>query len=418
MADVTIETSAGGVLYTSAQRGGPFWISTTDGYVIYVDSSADLKYNKTSDGGATWGGATNIRTGTVTQFDCWADWQTLGDAGTLINIVYFDTGSNDIHYVSLDAATGIVAGDDVIEIVQGSGTFAVNTGRGASQLTITKTRGGRYAVALHYRDSASTGFYSFYTSTDADTWTSRAIPWEGTALDLGLLYPANLADNDDLWMLFLDISTNEISLKTFDDDADVPNGAWAEAAIATMVESTLYQQFDGQVRLSDGHLILAFWNAYDVATADLLVYDITDGGTITAKTNIITDEAESACVSVFINQVNDDIYVAYFSGTSFTSLVACFYQKSTDGGANWGGETAMQADAEDDERWVSAGCMKASLGGKFQPAWFNDDLDDLFTDTDNGITIAASGGGGWSGEFCGVAVAEFDGVTPAEVDGV
>lgn len=34
------------------------------------------------------------------------------------------------------------------------------------------------------------------------------------------------------------------------------------------------------------------------------------------------------------------------------------------------------------------------------------------------IEYTAGGGGGWGGEFCGVAAAEFCGVTPAEIDGV
>ncbi|GAH63943.1 unnamed protein product, partial [marine sediment metagenome] len=89
------------------------------------------------------------------------------------------------------------------------------------------------------------------------------------------------------------------------------------------------------------------------------------------------------------NSPFDDIYVAYTGGTDTTSLVAAFYQKSVDGGASWGGQAALQADVEDDERWISAGAMKASWGGKFQPFWFNDDLNDLFTNTDNGVLIWA-----------------------------
>jgi hypothetical protein len=49
MADVAIETSASTNLMYEATRGGIFWQSATVGYVIYIDSSGDLKYRKTSE---------------------------------------------------------------------------------------------------------------------------------------------------------------------------------------------------------------------------------------------------------------------------------------------------------------------------------------------------------------------------------
>jgi len=395
MADVIIEAAASTIVHSMSVRGGVFWTSTTVGYIIYLDTNYDLVYRKTANGGATWGDAVPIAgatVGNVLKYDCYADWQTDGDAGTKIHIVYVSFDLNQIRYVYLDTSDDSVGGDDLIEACQGTGTFYTSTGFDFSLISITKTRGGNFAVALKYYDNAPIVFFSFYTSPDADTWTSKTSPYE-VSVDYCLLFPANLADNQDLWGIYWDASANEISLKTFDNS----NNDWttiAEASISlNMVEINAYLQVDGVIRLSDGHLILAAWSQYDNAAADLMVWDITDAGTITAKTNVLTDSAESFLVSVFINQVNDDVYVAYTKGTLAGSLVAVFYQKSVNGGANWGGQTAMQADAEDDMRWISAGAMKAAWGGKFQPVWFNDDLDALFTNTDNGISIAAAEAG-------------------------
>lgn len=405
MADVTIEVNAYTGINNIAARAGPFWTSPLVGYVIYADSSFDLKYKKTADGGATWGAAVNIRTGSIWNYDCWADWQTVGDAGTKIHIVYTDYATSDMRYVYLDTSTDTVGGDDQIQACQGTGTLKGETFRTYHQSTITKTRGGNLAVALHHTDNADAHFYSFYTSPDADTWASEASPFEADGDDHILLFPGNELDNQDLWAIFWDVSAGEISLKTYDDSGN----SWAEQSISlNMTANIYYLQMDGAIRLSDGHLIFAAWNDYNDAAADLMVWDINGAASITAKTNVITNEAEAYLVSVFVNQANDDIYIAYASGTTVTALVAVFYQKSVNGGTNWGGETALQADAEDNEKWISAGAIKSAWGGKFQPYWFNGDPSDLFTNTDNGIPIT---GPGWTGTVSGVS-------NPAAVMGV
>ncbi len=396
MADVTIEAAAGLSLYVKSLRGGPFWTSPTVGYVIYLDVNYDLVYRKTVDGGANWGAAQVVAAAAACQarnYDCWADWQTPGDAGTKIHIAYISQDLNQIRYVYLDTGDDSVGGDDLIEACQGTGTIRLTSGFGYNMVSISKTRGANLVVALEYEDSDVTYFSSFYTSPDADTWTSKTSPYEAL-FDICLLFPGNEADNQDVWGVFWDADAEEISLKTFDNSGN----SWSEQAISGgMVPYINSMQMDGAIRLSDGHLILAAWSGYNVATADLMTWDINGAGSITAKTNIINDTAEYALVSIFVNQANDDIYVAYAGGTDFETLVKVFYQLSQNGGGTWGGQTAMQVDVEDDMRWISAGAAKKDWGGKFQPVWFNDDIDDLFTNTDNGISIsavevAASGG--------------------------
>ena len=384
MADVVVDLLGYGNLYHAALRGGVFWTSPLIGYAVYINAYQDLKYQKTTDGGATWDGAVNIKSGTLQSSDSWADWQVAGDAGTKIHIVYVDTATNDVRYVYVDTSDDSIGGDDQIEACQGSGTMYASPKRDYTYVSITKTRGGNIAVALRYRDSLGAWFYSFYTSPDAAAWTSEASPWEA-ASDYILLFPGNETDNQDLWATFWDRSANEISIKTYDDSGD----SWSEQLISANMFADEYVQMDGQIRLSDGHLIFAAWSQFDNAASDLMTWDINGATSITAKTNVITDTVEYFLVSVLINQINDDVYVAYVGGTAAESLVSVVYKKSVDGGANWGIETAMQADAEDDEKWISSGAMKADWGGKFQPYWLNADWNRMYTNTDNGVSIAA-----------------------------
>jgi len=266
MADVVIEAGAYTTLYGSANRGGPFWTSPTVGYIIYVDSATDLVYRKTSDGGATWAAANVLVTGAVLAYDCWADWQTPGDAGTKIHTACIDLTTNDVLYVSLDTSNGAEV-IDKIEDCRGTGTFHGTISRTYHEISITKSRGGNLAVGFQYTDSGYTPFYGFYISPDGDTWTSRAALWEDY-YDHCRLFPGNEADNQDVWAAYWDASANEISLKTFDNSGN----SWSEQSISgSMAEAADYLQMDGVIRFSDGHLLFAAWNLFDSADADLIV---------------------------------------------------------------------------------------------------------------------------------------------------
>ena len=117
MADVTIEAGADSISQGKSVRGGPFYTTPLIGYVVYLNAGADLVYRKTTDGGANWGSATQVvapGSCDAKMFDCYADWQTVGDAGTKIHIVYTSKDTNEVRYVYLDTSDDSVAGDDLI----------------------------------------------------------------------------------------------------------------------------------------------------------------------------------------------------------------------------------------------------------------------------------------------------------------
>lgn len=383
MADTTIDSSVQTILHLRNVRVGPVWIDESTGYVIYVDSTGDPSWSKTVNGGANWSAATVIHAGTTTRLSIWYDRWTTGDTGTRIHVAYNDTGTHDIFYRDLDT-NGDSLGTE--RTVFSGVDFSVGQWHEAV-VDITKARGGNLYIAF-WGDGA--GEYGFYRSVDNGVnWGARSDVADGNEADGILLMPGAEADDQDIWCIYWDRSADEISLKVYDDSGN----SWGETLIsAGMVADNSYYQISAAQRHSDNHVFLAAWSEIDAATADLKTWDIGGSASIVAKTDVLTDTAEAAQAAVLINQQNDDIYVAYLKGANWGDTVDVHYKKSDDGGANWGAEQDYSEGANDDFRAVWAGISVGDAGGKFQPAWFDDDFNDLLCNLTNDVDIAAAAG--------------------------
>ena len=120
----------------------------------------------------------------------------------------------------------------------------------------------------------------------------------------------------------------------------------------------------------------------------MLCYDIANLATAwTALAPVLEDSAESVSPGIFIDQISFDLYATYARGTAVDSQLNSFYKKSDDGGATWGAETALAEGAEDDLKGVWTGNCGCNDGGRFMPAWFNDDLNTLITNKVNSVEI-------------------------------
>jgi hypothetical protein len=100
-------------------------------------------------------------------------------------------------------------------------------------------------------------------------------------------------------------------------------------------------------------------------------------------------------VALFIDQNTDDLYCAYLGNEdgseSYLATLTAFYKKSTDGAATWDSQAAYQQDAADDEIYIAAGHSTAGrAAGRFEPVFFNDDLNDLYVNAANSVTLAAA----------------------------
>jgi len=351
---------------------------------IVLGGAQDLVYRKTADGGATWGSDVAVLAGeTVSQVSIWYDKWASGGTGTRIHIAYCEDNGHNVNYNYLDTASDTLGTE--VEVFDGASVTAEDF------CSIAKMRGGNIVIAFDIDQGTETGFYR---STDnGATFGARANLNEAT-FDHYSVYPGGDADTNDAWAIFVDRSANAISLKVYDDSGD----SWSEAAITGFTDVSMRTEgfgFCAATRHSDNHLIVAFFTAYDGGS--LLVYDITNAGTITAKTNITTtiDDMYNPCI--FIDQTTDRIYVGYIGkndgSETLDTTVTPFFVYSDDDGATWSAEQTYGETARNHEG------MWSDLGGvnsRFIPS-FNDVANaDLYVNAANSVAVGAdppAGGG-------------------------
>lgn len=391
MADVQIEAATSAVLHYRNVRLGPVWVDEDTAYVFYVNAANDLVYRKTANGGVDWGAAVAVRTGTIGRVSVWFDKWTPGDSGDLIHVAYIDIDADDVLYRNLDTSTDTLSAEKTI--------FAgVSADPSYHILDITKSRGGNLYCGFWIDNDGESGFYR--SVDDGDNWAARAALAERNDIDLILLLPGDEADNQDIWCIYWHVGDSEISLKVYDNSGN----SWAKTSISlNMTGSVAYYQMSAVQRASDNHVILAAWNLFNNAAADLKVWDIGGAGSIVAKTNVLTNSDDTIQCAAFINQQTDDIYVAYLKGSQVYISMGAYYKKSDDGGGSWGGEVGLSDDADDDLRAIWAGHSVGDEGGYFMPAWYNEDFDDLMTSTANAVAIAAAAVGIGVGEMMAAA---------------
>lgn len=327
-------------------------------YFVYIDrSDNDLKYRKSTDGGATWGSAVSIRAGTIAACAVWADWWTPGDSGTTLHVVCLDDNVDDVFYRPLDISSDTLGTETTVY----AGTTLQN-----SSVSITKTRGGNLVAAWN-ANSADRGAAK---STDSGAnWSAISSPMEADQFDQIDLFAGNEADANDVWALYEDSSASQLSLKVYDDSAD----SWAETAIATMSANAFEHSQSGTIRHSDGHLLVSIMTGRDAATCDLLTYDINGGSSITQKTNITTDIDDMAASCIFVDQRNGDVYVSNIGkddgSETFNTSIKTYYHKSTDGMATWGsGVAGMEGSATNVQMLFGP-----PMGARYIVGWMHDD---------------------------------------------
>lgn len=281
MADTEVDGDIQSDLWASGGHWGPYWINTTTAVVILMDAARDVNFVRTTNGGVGWT-TTTIRAGDASRLVAYFDQETPNDTGNLVHVGWLDETDDNAYYQTVDVSDASLGTLRTVD-----STITVDADVAANRVALTKTRSGN----LIYAFSTQTEI-ECYRSTDAGAnWTDIADVYEGaTQEDFVLLYPANTGFDDDACAIFGDRSAQTLSVKMWDDSA----GTWTETSITgSIVQGSASMQYDGAIRHSDSHLLLASHVQIDTTTDDILTWDLTVDSiaspTVTAKTNVVTN---------------------------------------------------------------------------------------------------------------------------------
>lgn len=356
------------------------FVSATVGYMFGINGDNDLDYMKTTNGGATWAAAGDVRTGTVEAFDVWYDQWTPGNTGRDIHIFFIDGGTTDlVLYFRFNTVD-----DTKTSAITVSSTNSTVAGRGQF-VSGTRARGGNLYCAYDIDAGAEVGF--FRSLDNGATWATRGGTVVEATLDQAMLFPANAADPQDIWMLYDDDSAAELTIKTYDDSANTTSESAALSYNNQATDAVGQYGFAGSIRHLDGFLLFAFMSTYDAAsgaTTNFKVYTW-DGTTATALTDIATGKDDIYYPGVYLNQDQPDwIYVAYLGvsgGTStLTTSMPVLYALSKDRGATWTKDIAYSTSTTDYRQ-----CWVPLNGEKFMVVFTDISALSLNTNDDNSI---------------------------------
>jgi len=359
-------------------------------YLFYIDVSNDLLYRDSTDGGRNWNAGTSVRAGTITSMAAWADWNTQGDDGEIIHVVYHDTdGTDTVFYRQLDTRTNTLGTEITLS---SSMTFGVTNDLHWS--VVGKTRGGNIVVTVRTESGTTTSEWNHWVSTDGGaTFDARSITTlaEADGKDQHLFAQGNFDDPNDYSILYLDDSAIELSRKDYDDSGN----SWSETVFSpdpmvSLFSLAYYCPISVAHRESDGVDLVALVTHYDDVSAEVLIWNLNTLQEIVATTPLPTG-AEIAFPRITVDQRNDDLYVHLVRGnTLFTDSNVTRY-KSSDGGDTWGSATDVNVTDDDFKLLCVPPSIPRRRGGRIQSEWFNDDLSDEVTNWDNSLEAASAG---------------------------
>ena len=335
-AAVTVIEGSPNTTATAHTLAGSDTVFTSDqiGYKFYVTGSGACVYRKTTNGGASWGGAVTVDS----QTDCigisvWYDRWTPNDMGNYIHIATMDTSADDLFYNRLDTNNdSLLLTTSTSTTLSSTAVYAVATNR----QSITKATDGK--IYMNADDGNGTVNVSCSTNCNiSGNWSNVGTAPQGDADSWSILMPM-VSGNI---MLINRSTTNTLRYSVWNGS----NWSSINNIDATAVRNTTYDVGVAATLDTDtGDIYIAY--AADNDTFTTADHDIETAvytsGAWTAKSNVHTNIAGRGILQTAISrdQNTGEIYVGYSirSTIGTTATARIYWKKSSDGMTSWGGE--------------------------------------------------------------------------------
>lgn len=317
------------------------FISDQVGYVFYraQPTSGPCVYQKTTDGGASWG----LQITVDAQTDCigisvWYDQWTPGDTGNYIHILTMEDGSaqDRLFYNRLDTtndtrwlgtAPVVISTGQVPTLVRGSNTPNISKATDGRLFATVSDTSDSFVVACPSSNNCSTtsGWSEITgaTLTNADNWS--------------IIMPLSAGS---IILINQNIGTNLLR-------SNVWNGSWSgwTNIDTAIVENTTYDvSFAATVDPATGDILLAYVSDNDnFTTAD---HDIRtarySGGVWSPTNNVLTNVPSRGLhnVAISIDTNRSTVYVAYSIRSAIANAATgnVYFATSTTAMTSWGAE--------------------------------------------------------------------------------
>lgn len=352
--DMTTAGNSGTQMYAGAGTNYVFETPAGVLYKVYVNSSADVQFKKSTDGGITWGPGVMI-SGAITCQNLSAFYDRHANiAAGLIHVAYTDSVAADTLYRTINTESSDALSTETTIF---NGTSAATGGH----LSIARAVGGNVYCKTVIDAGAEGGFYRLPNANVPNgAWDAARTADEAIATqDQMILLPDyNAADTQDMKAVFWDGSANEVSLKLYDDSAN----SWAETSIATSMTDTLatvcFPNFAVAMDIANTRHLLVAWSATDTLNADLRCFVLSGSNTITeTAANVVLNSTDDQGLCAITLDTVTGYWHVYYGGKSdgsetFNTSIALYKKISTDSGATWGAETLVSNNGAGQTDWM------------------------------------------------------------------